>query len=135
MDLSHSSLSSPTLFFSFILPFVLCMLDRQAPFTEVLALWPFEKESPFYCRFSSVRVCVCARCVCLNVCDHGLTRFCMHEPQIKDDGRLSGRGCVAECDMAGDRSDSSRTRRSQSLNYPEPAHLFLPLLFWATRTN
>ena len=69
VDLSHSSLSSPPLFFSFILPFVLCMLDRQAPFTEVLALWPFEKESPFYCRFFECAcVCVCG-CVCaLHVC-------------------------------------------------------------------
>ena len=105
------------------------MLDRQAPFTEVLALWPFGEKKKVSFLTIAFRVCGCVRA--LHVCDHGLTRFCMHEPQIKDDGRLSGRSCVAQCDMAGDWSDSSRTRRSLSLNYPEPVHLFLPLLFWA----
>lgn len=49
--------------------------------------------------------------------------------QIKDDGRLSTRACVANCDVVSNRSDSSRTFRSQSLNYPKPMHPSLVLIW------
>ena len=73
------------------------------------------------CKHACVRMYVC---VC--VYDHGLTSFRMHEPRSKWTGRLSGRGSNEERDSAGHRSDSSRTRQSQSLNYPPTMHLFLP---------
>lgn len=66
------------LFFSFILPFFffLCMLDCQSPFTEVSLLLPFEKSLSL----------LAIECVCVNLCDHGLTWFCMHEPRSKTTG-------------------------------------------------